>query len=336
MKDDVIIRVKDLAVNFYTNQRCNRALRGVSFDIKKGRILCMVGESGCGKSVTANSIMGLLPELSRIESGSITYMGSEQAVQIEKLSRTGKEFQKLRGEEIAMIFQDPMTALNPVLTIGYQIGETLLQHQKANNKKEAMRQSVELLRSMGISLPEQRVNEYPHQFSGGMRQRAMIAMAMACQPKVLIADEPTTALDVTIQAQIFELMLELKEKKSMAMMLITHDMGVVAELADDVAVMYMGSIVEKGSVEQVFANPQHPYTSALIASLPVLGRGHNQNLQPIEGSTPDPYNMPKGCSFWPRCRYASDECKSKEPQELETEKNHICKCYHPLKRGGAG
>lgn len=330
MNDDVVVRVQDLHVNFYTNQRCNKALRGVSFDLRKGRTLCVVGESGCGKSVTANSLMGLLPELSRIESGSITYYGGDRAVRIDQLDRTGKDFQQLRGEELAMIFQDPMTALNPVFTVGYQINETLLQHKKAKNKKEATAQSVELLKSMGISLPEQRVNEYPHQFSGGMRQRAMIAMAMACEPKVLIADEPTTALDVTIQAQIFELMLELKHSKSMAIMLITHDMGVVAELADDVAVMYMGNIVEAGRAEDVLSNPAHPYTRALIASIPVLGRGHNQDLQPIRGSTPDPFNRPKGCQFCPRCDFASSECEAGMPAETEIVQGHMCRCFHPV------
>lgn len=321
-------------MNFYTNQRCNKALRGVSFDLKKGRILCVVGESGCGKSVTANAIMGLLPDLSRIESGSITYTGAEEPVHIEKLDRKGKAFQRLRGEEIAMIFQDPMTALNPVFTVGYQISEMLLQHKKAKNRKDAMEQSVELLRSMGISLPEQRVNEYPHQFSGGMRQRAMIAMAMACKPKVLIADEPTTALDVTIQAQIFELMLELKNTRDMSILLITHDMGVVAELADDVAVMYMGNIVESGPADQVLTNPQHPYTRALIASIPVLGRGHNQDLQPIRGSTPDPFDRPKGGQFCPRCDYATEQCQTQMPEEVTVGSRHMCRCFHPIQEGG--
>lgn len=334
MNDDVIVSVQDLHVNFYTNQRCNKALRGVSFDLKKGRILCVVGESGCGKSVTANAIMGLLPDLSRIESGSITYTGAEEPVHIEKLDRKGKAFRKLRGEEIAMIFQDPMTALNPVFTVGYQISEMLLQHKKAKNRKDAMEQSVELLRSMGISLPEQRVNEYPHQFSGGMRQRAMIAMAMACKPKVLIADEPTTALDVTIQAQIFELMLELKNTRDMSILLITHDMGVVAELADDVAVMYMGNIVESGPADQVLTNPQHPYTRALIASIPVLGRGHNQDLQPIRGSTPDPFDRPKGCQFCPRCDYATEQCQTQMPEEATVGPRHMCRCFHPIQEGG--
>ena len=333
MQDDVIVSVKDLYVNFYTNQRCNKALRGVSFDIKKGKILCVVGESGCGKSVTANTIMGLLPDLSRIESGEIVYYGADEPVHIEKLDRKGNDFRKLRGEEIAMIFQDPMTALNPVFSVGYQISEMLLQHGKAKNKKDAMEQSVELLKAMGIALPEQRVHEYPHQFSGGMRQRAMIAMAMACKPKVLIADEPTTALDVTIQAQIFELMLELRETRDMSILLITHDMGVVAELADDVAVMYMGNIVESGPASEVLTHPRHPYTKALISSIPVLGRGHDQDLQPIRGSTPDPFNRPKGCQFCPRCDYATKECETKMPDETTVGKGHMCRCFHLVTEG---
>lgn len=326
MSGEVILRVKDLNVNFYTNQRCNKALRGISFDIKKGKTLCIVGESGCGKSVTANAIMQLLPDLSRIESGSITYKSDKGDVRIDSLPKNGSVMRKLRGEDIAMIFQDPMTALNPVFTVGFQINEMLQAHKKIN-KKTATEKSTSLLRDMGLSLPEQRVNEYPHQYSGGMRQRAMIAMAMACSPKVLIADEPTTALDVTIQAQIFELMIELKEKRDMAIMLITHDMGVVAELADDVAVMYMGNIVESGTAEQVLNNPQHPYTRALLQSIPVLGKGKNQQLEPIRGTTPDPYKRPKGCQFEPRCDDSSDGCTHKMPDETFFENSHMVRCF---------
>lgn len=331
---DVILQVKDLSVFFYTNRRCNHALRGVSFDICRGRTLCIVGESGCGKSVTANSIMGLLPDLSRIEEGSITYNGPDGPVRIDQLDRKGKVMRDLRGEDIAMIFQDPMTALNPVFSIGFQINETLLQHDKAKNSAEATKLSIELLKSMGISLPEQRVHEYPHQFSGGMRQRAMIAMAMACEPNVLIADEPTTALDVTIQAQIFELMIALKKEKNMAIMLITHDMGVVAELADDVAVMYMGNVVESGTAAQVLGSPSHPYTKALLDSIPVLGKGRGQNLQPIRGSTPDPFNRPHGCQFCPRCDFATTECETQMPGEVELTEGHRCRCFHPVSQKG--
>lgn len=330
MTNDIVLSVKDLAINFYTNQRCNKALRGVSFDLKKRKILCVVGESGCGKSITANAIMGLLPDLSRIESGSISYYGRDKETRIDQLKRKGKEMRDLRGKDISMIFQDPMTALNPVFSIGYQINETLLQHKQVEGKKAATEKSISLLKSMGISLPEQRVKEYPHQYSGGMRQRAMIAMAMACQPKVLIADEPTTALDVTIQAQIFDLMLELRENHDTAILLITHDMGVVAELADDVAVMYMGNMVESGTAEEVLTNPSHPYTHALLQSIPVLGRGKAQKLEPIKGTTPDPFNRPKGCQFAPRCPYVTPQCETAMPDEVIHGENHMCRCFNPI------
>ena len=332
---DTVVKVDDLYVNFYNNNRCNKVLRGVSFELKKGKILCIVGESGCGKSVTANSLMGLLPELSRIESGEIHFYYQGKDIRIDQLKRTGKEMRSLRGSGMAMIFQDPMTALNPVFTVGYQIDEALLYHGQAKNRREADKKAVELLKDMGIPLPEQRVKEYPHQFSGGMSQRAMIAMAMSCRPKVLVADEPTTALDVTIQAQIFELMLELKDNNDTAILLITHDMGVVAELADDVAVMYMGNIVESGDARAVLTRPSHPYTKALLDSIPVLGRGKKQKLMPIKGSTPDPYDRPKGCQFAPRCPYASEECEARMPGETLIEEGHMCRCFHDLMyRGG--
>ena len=332
---DTVVKVDDLYVNFYNNNRCNKVLRGVSFELKKGKILCIVGESGCGKSVTANSLMGLLPELSRIESGEIHFYYQGKDIRIDQLKRTGKEMRSLRGSGMAMIFQDPMTALNPVFTVGYQIDEALLYHGQAKNRREADKKAVELLKDMGIPLPEQRVKEYPHQFSGGMSQRAMIAMAMSCRPKVLVADEPTTALDVTIQAQIFELMLELKDNNDTAILLITHDMGVVAELADDVAVMYMGNIVESVDARAVLTRPSHPYTKALLDSIPVLGRGKKQKLMPIKGSTPDPYDRPKGCQFAPRCPYASEECEARMPGETLIEEGHMCRCFHDLMhRGG--
>ena len=332
---DTVVKVDDLYVNFYNNNRCNKVLRGVSFELKKGKILCIVGESGCVKSVTANSLMGLLPELSRIESGEIHFYYQGKDIRIDQLKRTGKEMRSLRGSGMAMIFQDPMTALNPVFTVGYQIDEALLYHGQAKNRREADKKAVELLKDMGIPLPEQRVKEYPHQFSGGMSQRAMIAMAMSCRPKVLVADEPTTALDVTIQAQIFELMLELKDNNDTAILLITHDMGVVAELADDVAVMYMGNIVESGDARAVLTRPSHPYTKALLDSIPVLGRGKKQKLMPIKGSTPDPYDRPKGCQFAPRCPYASEECEARMPGETLIEEGHMCRCFHDLMhRGG--
>ena len=307
-KDDVVLRVKDLHVNFYTNQRCNKVLRGVSFDIRRGRTLCVVGESGCGKSVTANSILRLLPELSRIESGSITYYKENgEEVRLDQLEKNGKQMRQLRGQDIAIIFQDPMTALNPVFTVGYQIEEMLREHKKGLTKAQYKQEAIEDLADMGIPAPDIRYSEYPHQFSGGMRQRSMIAMGMSCDPKILLADEPTTALDVTISAQIFDLMNELK---------------------DEVAVMYMGNIVEYGKVENIFTNPTHPYTKALLQSIPVLGKGKNQKLEPIRGSTPDPFHRPKGCQFCPRCDYACPRCEEEMPPEEWVKEGHYTRCFN--------
>ena len=329
IKDDIVLSVKDLHVNFYTNSRCNKVLRGVSFDIKRGRTLCIVGESGCGKSVTANSILRLLPELSRIESGSITYFKEDGAsVRLDKLEKNGKEIRSIRGKDIAIIFQDPMTALNPVYTVGHQIREMISQHKSKMSRKELKEASIEDLSDMGIPAANIRDGEYPHQFSGGMRQRAMIAMGMSCEPKVLLADEPTTALDVTISAQIFDLMNSLKTEHGTAIMMITHNMGVVAEMADEVAVMYMGNIVEYGEVKDIFTNPKHPYTKALLQSIPVLGKGKNQTLEPIRGVTPDPFNRPKGCQFCPRCDFASAQCEAEMPEEEWCSEKHYVRCFN--------
>ncbi|WDR02579.1 ABC transporter ATP-binding protein [Devosia algicola] len=322
---DVALSVKNLKTFFYTNKRCNKAVNGVSFDIKKGKTLCIVGESGCGKSVTASTIMQLLPTLSRIEEGEITYHSENGDIRIDQLERNGEKMRSIRGSEIAMIFQDPMTALNPVYTIGFQISESLKYHTDLTRTQYKTR-AIELLRDMGISLPESRVDDYPHSYSGGMRQRAMIAMAMSCSPKILIADEPTTALDVTIQAQIFELMDTLKKEHGTAIMLITHDMGVVAELADEVAVMYMGNIVEAGTVDEVLRNPTHPYTRALLASIPVLGKGKHQDITAIPGSTPDPYDRPNGCQFADRCAYRIDACDVM-PEETQIGRTHRVMCW---------
>ena len=270
--------------------------------------------------------MQLLPDLSRIEEGEIRYQSERGEIRIDRLERNGRVMRSLRGADLAMIFQDPMTALNPVYTVGLQIAENLMYHT-ALGRREIRNRTVELLREMGIPLPEQRVREYPHQFSGGMRQRAMIAMAMACNPRILIADEPTTALDVTIQAQIFELMEQLKREHDTAIILITHDMGVVTELADDVVVMYMGTIVERGTVEDVLRTPAHPYTEALLRSIPVLGRGKNQEIEPIRGSTPDPYDRPRGCQFRPRCDFADDTCLE-TPEEVALSETHGVSCWH--------
>ena len=328
MSGESVISVKNIKTYFYSENRCNRAVNGVSFEVKRGRTLCVVGESGCGKSVTASSIMQLLPRLARIEEGEIIYHSEDRGdIEIHKLSRNGKEMRELRGKDIAMIFQDPMTALNPVFKVGDQIAENIMQHEKVS-KKEAMARALELLTQMGIPEPEKRINQYPHEFSGGMRQRAVIALAMSCNPKVLLADEPTTALDVTIQAQIFELMDMLKREHNTAIMLITHDMGVVSELADDVLVMYMGNVIESGTAREVLKNPKHPYTKALLASIPILGRGKDQQINPIRGMTPNPYNRPKGCQFEPRCDFACDKCRECMPDETQLGGTHMVRCHN--------
>lgn len=325
MNGEVILTVEDLATYFFQDGRVNRALDGVSFELREGRVLGVVGESGCGKSVTASSIMQLLPPLARIQSGSIVYEGADAPIDIARVDRSSKAMRSIRGADIAMIFQDPMVSLNPVYTIGWQLVEMIRLHNKVS-KKQARDRAIELLSQMGIPSPEQRFEEYPHQFSGGMRQRVMIAMAMSCSPKILIADEPTTALDVTVQAQIFELIRKLRDEEGMATMLITHDMGVIAELADEVAVMYMGRIVESGSVRQVMDSPQHPYTEALIASIPILGKGKDQILEAIKGSTPDPYDRPPGCQFAPRCPLARSICQQ-APPKVVTEPGHAILCW---------
>ena len=326
MEPKPVITVDNLSTYFYTNKRCNKVLNGISFKLYKSRTLCVVGESGCGKSVTASSIMQLLPTLSRIESGAITYHSEQGDIRIDQQEKNGRTMRKLRGAELAMIFQDPMTALNPVYTIGWQIKENLQYHSRLNARQRHSK-AIELLEQMGVSNSAKRVDQYPHELSGGMRQRAMIAMAMSCSPKVLIADEPTTALDVTIQAQIFELIARLKSEHDTAVMLITHDMGVVSELADDVAVMYMGNIVEQGPVREVLKDPSHPYTAALLRSIPILHQGASQNLRPIRGVTPDPFDRPIGCQFGPRCDFYTEQC-SQMPDETAVDTTHSVRCWH--------
>ena len=286
MAGESVISVRNLKTYFYTEKRCNKAVNGVSFEIRKGKCLCVVGESGCGKSVTASSIMQLLPRLSRIEEGEIVYHTKDKGdVVLSDLGKNSKEMRAYRGKNIAMIFQDPMTALNPVFKVGNQIAENIRQHEHCS-KEEARKRTLELLKQMGIPEPERRIDQYPHEYSGGMRQRAMIALAMSCSPDVLLADEPTTALDVTIQAQIFELMTKLKEENDTAILLITHDMGVVCEMADDVLVMYMGNVVESGTAREVLKNPKHPYTRALLASCPRQRQGSEHPADPRHDSEP--------------------------------------------------
>ena len=315
---DSSLTVQDLQVQFQTKKGVNTAVDGIGFSVEKGEILGIVGESGCGKSVTSLSILRLLGTNSMISQGSIKLEGREL------LSLSEDEMCKIRGNEIAMIFQDPMTALNPTMSIGEQLMEPLMIHQ-GYKKKDAWKEAVEVLKKVGIAAPEKRMKEYPHQLSGGMRQRVMIAMAVSCAPRLLIADEPTTALDVTIQAQILELMLELRQKMNTAIILITHDMGVVAETADNILVLYAGKVVEYGSVKEIFNNPRHPYTRGLLNSIPPLEEDVDE-LNTIEGTVPGPGQMPAGCRFSPRCPLASERCSSCQPG-LYKAGNSMVSCF---------
>ena len=321
-----LLDVKDLHVSFTTYNGEVKAVRGVSFHVNKGETVAVVGESGCGKSVTSQTIMRLIPQPPGvIKEGEILFEGKD----LTRLS--DKEMEKIRGAEIAMIFQDPMTSLNPTMTVGRQITEGLMKHQNLS-ASEAREKAVDMLRLVGIPSPESRIKQYPHQFSGGMRQRAMIAIALACQPKLLIADEPTTALDVTIQAQIIELMKQLQQKTGSSIILITHDLGVVADIADRVVVMYAGKVVESGTLEEVFNHPRHPYTWGLMGSMPRLDLSHEQELLPIPGSPPDLISPPKGCPFAARCKHAMKICKEYMPEVAEVTPTHHVTCWleHPM------
>jgi peptide/nickel transport system ATP-binding protein/oligopeptide transport system ATP-binding protein len=320
-----LIELRDLKTYFYTEDGVVRAVDGVSFALERQKTLGVVGESGCGKSQTALSIMGLVPmPPGKIVGGQVIYHRNGNPIDLTKLNPKGKEYRSIRGNEIAMIFQEPMTSLNPVYTIGNQIMEAIMLHQRVN-KREARERAIAMLRQVGIPLPEQRIDEYPHQLSGGMRQRAMIAMALSCNPQLLIADEPTTALDVTIQAQILELIKGLQEQYHMSLMMITHNLGVIAETSDDVVVMYMGKVVEYAPVEAIFHNPKHPYTQGLMESIPALTK-KKERLKPIKGVVPDPYNVPKGCPFQTRCPYVMEVCKEMPPLE-ETEPGQKVACW---------
>lgn len=319
---ELLLKLEDLQTYFYTDDGIVKAVDRVTFEINKGETLGVVGESGCGKSVTSLSIMRLIPNPpGKIAGGRILFEGEDL------VTKSDAEMRKIRGNEISMIFQEPMTSLNPVFTVGYQIAEAITLHQKLN-KKEALDQAIEMLRKVGIPSPEKRVHEYPHQLSGGMRQRVMIAMALSCNPKLLIADEPTTALDVTIQAQILELMKELKDEFNTAIMLITHDLGVVAEVCEKVAVMYAGKVVEYADVQTVFGKPQHPYTWGLLRSIPKLD-SDTKRLLVIDGVVPNPLHLPTGCSFHPRCRFAKDQCRENEPEIRELQSGHSVRCWYP-------
>lgn len=325
-----LLEVGNLKTYFYTDDGIVRALDGIEFNVKSGKVLGVVGESGCGKSVTALSILQLIPNPGKVleESEILYHPDPGETIDITSMDPEGREIRSIRGNEISMIFQEPMTSLTPVYTIGRQIIEAIRLHSDMG-KKEARQMAIDMLRKVGIPAPEQRIDEYPFQLSGGMRQRALIAMALVCQPKLLIADEPTTALDVTIQKQILRLMRDLQEQLGMSIMMITHDLGVIAEIADDVVVMYLGKIVERGTVRDIFRCPQHPYTKGLLNSVPVIGR--KRRLTPIKGTVPSLYEVPPGCSFKDRCPYVMEEC-SEEPDEFQIDTEHSAKCWL-LKRG---
>jgi peptide/nickel transport system ATP-binding protein/oligopeptide transport system ATP-binding protein len=318
---DTLLSVRELRTWFRTDQGVARAVDGVSFDVHPGETLGVVGESGCGKTVTALSILGLLPEPpAAIEPGSsIRFLGEEL------LGVGPRRMRAIRGNEIAMIFQEPMSSLNPVYSVGIQISEAIRLH-RGMDKKGARHEAVRLLREVGIPDAEQRVDEYPHQLSGGMRQRVMIAMALSCEPKLLIADEPTTALDVTIQAQILELLADLRAKHAMAILLITHDLGVVAEVCDRVVVMYAGQVVESGSVHEIFADPRHPYTRGLLGSLPSVEEP-GQRLVSIPGTVPNPTAWPAGCRFAERCELAGDGCQEPQPLVVLDGPDRAARCW---------
>ena len=324
--DSPILQIKDLRTFFDTRDGTVRAVNGVSLELYAGETLCIVGESGCGKSVTAMTILGLLPKPpARIESGEILFQGTDL------LKLDEKDMRAIRGNDISMIFQEPMTSLNPVLTIGRQISEVISLHQGVSDRV-ARDRAVEMLDRVRVPDPHQRVNEYPHQLSGGMRQRAMIAMALSCNPKILIADEPSTALDVTIQAQILDLMRELRDDFGTSIILITHDLGVVAEMGERVLVMYAGGKVEEASVEELFHYPLHPYSEGLMTSIPRLneslaGNGDRVRLQEIPGMVPSLIEKIPGCLFAPRCSYASEKCEVESPQLAEHRKQHYAACW---------
>jgi peptide/nickel transport system ATP-binding protein/oligopeptide transport system ATP-binding protein len=322
-----LIDVRGLKTYFYTEFGVVRAVDGVNFTIEPEKTLGMVGESGCGKSVTARSIMGLIPiPPGKIEAGEILYYRNGNVTDLGKLHPRGPEMRSIRGNEIAMIFQEPMTSLNPVYTIGNQIMEAIILHQRLS-KKEARNKAIEMLRAAGIPSPEQRIDEYPHQLSGGMRQRAMIAMALSCNPSLLIADEPTTALDVTIQAQVLGLMNNLRRDFRAAILFITHNLGVIARMADDVVVMYLGRIVEGAPVRDIFHDPRHPYTQGLMNSIPSLATTGKERLTPIKGIVPDPSEFPQGCGFEPRCPRATEICRTQIPQLKEVALGHLVACW---------
>ena len=319
-KTDKLLEVRDLQVSFFTPAGEVKAVNGISYDLNYNEVMGVVGESGSGKSVEAYSIIGLLQNPGKVIGGSITFEGQDV------LAKTSAEMVNFRGSEVAMIFQNPMTCLNPVYTIGNQLVEALKAHDKNISKEDAQKRAMAMLEEVGINNVEKRMKQYPHELSGGMRQRVMIAMALACNPKIIIADEPTTALDVTIQAQILDLLRSLKDKINSSIMLITHDLGVIAEMADYVVVMYAGRVVEKGTAEEIFAHPSHPYTIGLMASKPVVGKKVDR-LYSIPGKVPNPVDMPNYCYFKDRCEMQLPCCEGEYPCEISLSPTHKVSCY---------
>ena len=327
-----LLSVENLQVQFQTKKGINTAVDGVSFSVEKGRILGIVGESGCGKSVTSMSILQLLGSNARISGGSIKLDGKEL------IGLPEKEMCRIRGNDIAMIFQDPMTFLNPVLRIQTQLIEPIINHNPGISKKEAIERAIELMRKVGIPSPETRIRQYPFQFSGGMRQRIIIAIALACDPKLIIADEPTTALDVTIQAQVLELISNLKDEIDSSIIMITHDLGVVASICDRIAIMYGGKIVEQGTTDEIFYDPKHPYTKGLLSCISNPEELERKELHPIPGSPPDLLNIADNCPFADRCENAMKVCKMAMPEMKQFSDTHICSCWlnHPMAQGKGG
>jgi peptide/nickel transport system ATP-binding protein len=329
--EDIVLRVTDLHTYFHTTLGIVRALNGVSFTVPRGQVIGVVGESGCGKSVTSLSVMQLVPPPGKIEQGEIMFQaarrGDDAWVDITSLGRHSSEMHDIRGNEISMIFQEPMTSLNPIFTIGQQISEAVLLHQGVD-QGEARRRAIDILERVNMPNPERIVDNYPHELSGGMRQRAMIAMALSCTPTLLIADEPTTALDVTTEAQILDLMRELQDDLGMSIMFITHNLGVVAQMCDEVAVMYLGRIVERAPIDDIFFDTKHPYTKALLESIPHVGSRTKDRLASIRGMVPDPYSIVPGCPFHPRCdSYMPGVCEQAFPEEVRFGPEHLVHCY---------
>ena len=339
-QDNIILELRDVKVHFTLDEGVLKAVDGVSFPIRKGKTLGIVGESGCGKSVTSNAILKILPHYGMIEGDILLYEKDgkrlDEPINITKLSPTSPEIRSIRGGNIAMIFQEPMKAFSPIHTIGNQITEAIMLHVEKDEKKaEAI--AVEMLRKVGIANPEQRVKEYPHQLSGGMRQRAMIAMALSCRPSILIADEPTTALDVTVQAQVLDLINNLRAEEGASVIFITHDLGVIAEMSDEVVVMYLGKVVEYCDVDTLFYNPCHPYTRALLKSIPTADKGRKVRFDSIRGAVPYPINLPDECGFFSRCEQAQKGlCDRGDAPMTEVSPGHFVKCFRAAEAAGTG